>query len=155
MEHKITFSLGDPWGDGHGWFEEFHIKANYSAKEINKAYFDFCNKHDFNYVQEICAEYECGECNQAQTQRLLSLGLINEEDIYHFDSTVFYANERVMQWDKERDGCFDMESLDDYIKIFFKIISKELPDFKWEYNCLNEEILDCLNGAAYGMLNRY
>mgnify|MGYP007106333090 CR=1 FL=1 len=36
--HNITFTLGDPSGDGHGHYVVFHMESNYSVQDITDAY---------------------------------------------------------------------------------------------------------------------
>ncbi len=145
MKYNIYFSLGDPWNDGHGYYSSYRITANYSVKDIENAYMKTTEILGFNFIKEVGSEYECSRwIPEEYTNKLLSLGIINKENIVKEDSE--------FSWDTPK-GCFEFSnSEDEFIEIYFNIVKYSLPDFEWETRDLEEETLSDLNGAAYRLV---
>lgn len=55
--HNITFTLGDPNGDGHGHYIVFHMQSNYSVKDITDAYNKATEILGFDFIKTCCVEY--------------------------------------------------------------------------------------------------
>lgn len=145
MKYNIYFSLGDPWSDGHGINYEYHITANYSVEDIENAYTKTTEILGFNFIKEVGSECECDRwIPKEYTSKLLSLGIINEENIVKEDPE--------FSWGVPK-GCFEFFNMEDeFIEIYFNIVKYSLPDFEWEIRDLEEETLSDLNGAAYGLV---
>ncbi len=145
MKYNIYFSLGDPWNDGHGISYDYHIVTNYSVKDIENAYMKTTEILGFNFIKEVGIEYECDRwIPEEYTSKLLSLGIINKENIVKEDPE--------FSWDAPK-GCYDFnDTEDEFIEIYFNIVKYSLPDFEWEIRDLEEETLSDLNGAAYGLV---
>ena len=141
--HNITFSLGDPWGDGHGHYSEYHMQSNYSVEEIEKAYKEACEIIGLDFVNRIADEYECDWFLDEETTNLfLKYNLIDANSVTPED-----------EGDRSQPAnCFYFENaLDDYLAIFKRIIRLVLPDFILTNRDLEEETLSILDGAAYGL----
>lgn len=137
LNHNIRFSIGDYSWDGHGLYQEYHIVSNYSGEEISKAYQELSEELGWNFLAE-CREYEEQCLTEEGEQYLLKFGIISEFDIL----------------DSQREWCGDtyaIESSDEFVDIFFKLVKIKIPDLIWDYRDLNEENLLLLNGAGYGL----
>lgn len=157
---NCTFILGDRWCDGHGCTSEYHIVTSHSAETIVKAYKDFCDTYGFEYLREVGNEYECfGGIPEKITNKLFDLGILTDKsriirydesgEKYKNDKTDFYKN-----WDFKHDGCYEFDDcLDDFIEIFFNIITFMIPDFTYKVRDLEEETIEVLDGAGYGLVS--
>lgn len=137
--YNITFTLGDPSDDGHGRIREYHIRCNYSAEEITEAYKKAISILGFDYVEDICSEYEESYIDPDKAHILVEHGIISSEDL---ETENYYSTEKGSYW---VDGC------DKYVCIFFEIIRLVLFDCEWYLANFNEEQLFILNGAGYGL----
>lgn len=138
--YYIGFTLGDPSNDGHGMTSEFHIETSHSIKSIEMAYKRATEKLGWNYLETICSEYE--DCT------------INSEQIEDIDKNLDLDIKDILpSWcirDLERKGYCHIGE-DSFLEIFFEIITSEILDFEWNYRELDEDILDILDGAGYGL----
>lgn len=142
--HNITFSLGDPWCDGHGHYSEYHMQSNYSADEIQEAYKKACNIIGLDFVNDIADEYECDWFLDEETTNLfLKHNLIDADQVTPEGKGDCYQPE----------NCFYFDGLDDYLNIFKRIVQLILPDFTLTNRDLEEENLSILDGAAYGLFH--
>lgn len=150
---NITFTLGDPWGDGHGKYDTYHIESNFSVEEITKLYKKFTKENGFDFLKEVGYEYQCSNCIPIEiTERLLQLQIINSESIIQYDPDHNYGYKWYEEYFKNNDGCYQLENgTDDLIDIFFEIIKYMDGDFIWGYRDLKEQNLDILDGAGYGL----
>ena len=141
--HNITFSLGDPWDDGHGKYVEYHMVSNYAADEIEEAYKKACKIIGFDFVSRIADEYECDWFLDEETTNLfLKHHLIDSDRVTSEEDGDTY----------QPANCFYFENgLDDYLNIFCRLIQLILPDFILRTRNLDEETLSILDGAAYGL----
>ena len=137
--HNITFSLGDPCGDGHGHYSEYHMESNYSVKDIQGAYETACTMIGFDFTETIMNEYAYDWfLDQDTTNLFLKYNLIDESEVNRNDEN-YPLN------------CFYFNGLDDYLNIFCRLIRLILPDFILRTRDLNEERLSILDGAADGL----
>lgn len=137
--HNITFKLGDPSDDGHGRIKEYHIRCNYSTEEITKAYKKAISILGFDYVEDICSEYQESYIDPNKARILVEHRIISSENLETED---YYSIKKGSYW---VDGC------DEYVRIFFEIIKLILPDCEWHVANYNEEYLSLLNCAGYGL----
>ena len=142
MYYNIGFALGDPSNDGHGMVSEFHIEASHSIKSIEMAYKRATEKLGWNYLETVCSEYD--DCT------------IDSEQIYDIDKKLGLDIKSILaSWCirdlEEKGSCYLGE--DDFLEIFFEIITSEIPDFEWRYRELKEDTLDILDGAGYGLFS--
>lgn len=144
--HKITFTLGDYGGDGHGMCKVYHMSANYSAEEIDEAYKQATAKLKFDFIKEVASQYgDYGVVIPQYAKILADFKIINRDKIN--------ASDEDSLWGDSSEGCYDIDGKDEYLDIFVDIIRLILPDFYWEYRDLGEEHLECLQGACYGMFD--
>ena len=129
--HNIKFTLGDPWGDGHGYHKEFHLESNYSAADITLAYEKATKRIGFDFVKECCSEWEDTTIESDKTEILIKYDIIDAKDL---DDNVYHI------WNSKY-----------YVEIFIKIIKLIIPDFILQDRDIREEELIILNGAAYGI----
>lgn len=130
-EYNICFELGDESNDGHGHSEKFHMSSNYSAKEITDFLNEFEKKTGINICKE-CEDYEENRLSKEATEKLLELGIIDQEYI-------------------EKDGRYYVDGTDDFVDIIENCLKYVVKDFEWHYRNLKEDVLYKLNGAGYGL----
>lgn len=148
MEHKLTFTLGDPSWDGHGLTSVYYIICNHSGQEIEAAYKEMCKKLGFDFL-ELFDEYECGYMiSEEHTTALLENGII-EPDRVIAEETLGDCS----YYDEEDLGAMELDGEDEFVDIFFNIVKKELPDFEWKHANLGYETLKVLRGAGYGLFS--
>lgn len=138
--HNITFTLGDPSGDGHGHYIVFHMQSNYSVKDITDAYNKATEILGFDFIKTCCAEYADHCIRNLYTPILVKYNIIKAEgleteDYYSISKGDYYIE----------DGT------EEYVDIFIKIIKLVLKDFILEYRNLQEDSLAILDFAAYGL----
>lgn len=137
--HNITFTLGDPSDDGHGRIKEYHIRCNYSAEEITEAYKKATSILGFDYVENVCSEYEESYIDPDKACILIERGIISSE---YLEPEDYYSIKKGSYW---------VDDCDEYVRIFFEIIKLILPDCEWRVANYNEECLSLLNCAGYGL----
>lgn len=146
MEHKLTFTLGDPYWDGHGLTSVYYITCNYSSEEIELAYKEMCEKLGFDFL-ELFSEYKCGRTiSEEHTKILLDSEIIDPDRVITEETLSKYS------WYDERDlntVCLDGE--DEYLEIFFNIVRKKLSNLEWHTATLDFKTLTILDGAGYGL----
>ena len=130
-EYNICFELGDESHDGHGHSEKFHMTSNYSAKEITDFLNEFEKKTGINICKE-CEDYEENRLSKEATEKLLELGIIDQEYI-------------------EKDGRYYVEGTDDFVDIIENCLKYVVKDFEWHYRNIKEDVLYKLNGVGYGL----
>ena len=133
MEYNITFTLGDPSGDGHASTSEYHLICTHSTEDIENAYKKFIDEFGFDYVKDIGNDYEPSTIlTEKEAKILVSIGAIPIEFV-------------------EDDGSYYFSDLEkEYIDIFAGIINHYIPNFNWKERDLQESELHLLRGAAYG-----
>lgn len=148
MEHKLTFTLGDPSWDGHGLTSVYYITCNHSSEEIESAYKEMCEKLGFDFL-ELFSDYECSLIlSQEHTEILVENGIINPDKVITERTLEEYS------WYGEEDlNAVEIEGEDDYLEIFFNIIKVKLPDLEWDRAKLDFDTLSVLDGAGYGLFH--
>lgn len=139
LNHNIGFFTGDYGGDGHCLYQEYHIVSNYSGEEISKAYQELSKELGWHFLEE-CRGYREQRLTKEGEQHLLKLGILSESDML--------ASKE--EWDGD---TYTIESSDEFIDIFFKLVKIKIPDLMWDYRDLNEESLYLLDGAGYGLFS--
>lgn len=138
--HNITFTLGDPGGDGHGHYVVFHMESNYSVKDITDAYNKATNLLGFDFISTCCVKYQESYIKPTYASILVKYGVLNKISL---EDTDFYGVSK---------GTYYIdEGINEYIDIFIKIIKLVLKDFTLEYRDLQEDSLSILDFAAYGL----
>lgn len=130
--YNIYFNIGDKSNDGHGRYEEFHIKCNYSVDVITDIYDEICMELNWKFCDE-CSDYENIQISDKGVNNLLKLKIITKNDL--------------------KNGNYYIYTPDDFIEIFFNIIKTKLPNLIWEDRDLNESILYCLDESGYGLFS--
>lgn len=146
LKYKMEFSLGDPSGDGHRYYDTNYIRSNYSADDISKIYHEACKKLGFDFVKEAAAEYEDRNLNSKYVAILIENNIITKECpliVSEEDSSYYFGDE----------GSIYFDTSEDYIELFFNIIKWIKPDFEWEYTFYDGDILRTLQGAGYGLFD--
>lgn len=138
--HNITFTLGDPSGDGHGHYAVFHMESNYSVKDITDAYNKATNLLGFDFIKTCCVKYQESYIKPMYASILVKYGVLNKISL---EDTDFYGVSKGMYY--VDDG------VNEYVDIFIKIIKLVLKDFTLEYRDLHEDSLSILDFAAYGL----
>ena len=132
MEYNITFTLGDPDGDGHANTSTYHMECSHSIEEIEHAYKKFVDEFGFDYVESVGVKYRPPMVlTEKETEILVSIGAIPIE--YVDDKKYYFDNAE-----------------EEYIDIFKGIIRHYIPNFEWKERNLQETELYLLWGAAYG-----
>lgn len=135
--YNITFTLGDPGGDGHANTSEYHMVSNYSSKNIDDAYRKAVDIIGFDFVKKVGADWEDSSISEPYFSILVDKGILNRKDFeYEWKGKI------------EFDPYIDEEI---YIDTFIKLIKLVLPDFELKFRDLKEESLTVLEGAAYGI----
>lgn len=138
--YNITFTLGDPSGDGHGHYVVFHMESNYSVQDITNAYNKATNLLGFDFINTCCVKYQESYIKPTYASILVKYGILNKISL---EDTDFYGVSK---------GTYYIdEGINEYIDIFIKIIKLVLKDFILEYRNLHEDSLDILDFAAYGL----
>lgn len=138
--HNITFTLGDPSGDGHGHYIVFHMQSNYSVKNITDAYNKATEILGFDFIKTCCVKYQESYIKPTYASILVKYGILNKISL---EDTDFYGVSKGMYY--VDDG------VNEYVDIFIKIIKLVLKDFTLEYRDLHEDSLSILDFAAYGL----
>lgn len=152
--HNITFTLGDPSGDGHANTIDYHMVSNYSAQEIDKAYLDAKKVLGFDYCRKVGNEYCDSSIKRDYVKSLLSNNIITEKNIEMYGTeSVDYDDILIYQ---DEDGEFHLNTdwgmkCGVFLELFERIVKLVLPDFVMTSRDLNEKTIHCLEGAAYGL----
>jgi hypothetical protein len=132
LTHIITFTLGDPSGDGSGLKEDWRIKTTHSAKEIDDALRKFKDEFGID-IQDICSDYQCSTIYSDEAEILVKQGIIDKDGL-----------------DKNGDYYVDGDS--DFVSIAMMMVKHYIPEFDWShYTDDNEEQCLQLEGAGYGL----
>lgn len=135
--YNITFTLGDPGGDGHASTSEYHMVSNYHGQEIDDAYKKACEIIGFDYIKNIGVEYQDSSIDEKYFNILVEKKVIDRKDFeYESEGKTYLSLYLDEQW---------------YLYIFINICRLVLPDLILDFRDLEEEQLYCLNGAAYGI----
>ena len=143
LKYKMEFSLGDPSGDGHEYYNTSYIKSNYSANDIDNIYKEACKKLGFDYVVVAASEYEDRTLDIKYVSILIEKGVITK-DYY------LIVTEEDLDYYGDKGQIF-FDEIDDFIKLYFDIIKWAKPDFEWEYVPYEGTILWTLQGTGYGL----
>jgi|GEM_PF-5942548 len=144
--YNIGFTLGDPWADGHGGYETYHMKSNYAPDVIKAAYIKASKLLGFDFIKECCAECDAYYIEPGYAKILADKGIINKK----------YLNKNP-EWIPvgAYSLCEGEKATDEFVDVFIDIIKLVKPDFILEKRNLQEEDLDILNGAGYGITDKH
>jgi len=137
MKYKMGFTMGDYSQDGHNISEVKHIECNYSVEEITKAYKEASKELGFDFINEVCKEYEEHSMPISVANRLNGIHAIDIEDYEDQDGGLLY-----------------IEDANEYIDIFFGIVRTKLPNLEYSDVVILEDKLDLLQGAGYGLYHQ-
>lgn len=138
--YNITFTLGDPGGDGHGHYVVFHMESNYSVKDITDAYSEATEILGFDFIKTCCTGYKESYIKPIYASILVNHGILNKISL---ENTDFYG--------VSKGSYYVDDGIEEYVDIFIKIIKLVLKDFTLEYRDLQEDSLSILDFAAYGL----
>lgn len=117
MDKKFKFKLpiGDWSCDGHCQCEWYVIESNTPLEDVREAYFESVKKTGFDFIKEVCSEYESHTIDEPTYEALKELNIdfgfeIIEEDL--------------------EEGIWIEEN--DYIKMLFQFIRLSNPFIKLE-----------------------
>jgi len=136
LNHNITFTLGDTSSYGHCMTSTYHFVCNYSTEEIEKAYKEATKELGFDFIHNVCVEYEDNLLSLEYAEILVEKGVLHKEWIEDSENEYMY-----------------IDGEEEYIDIVFGIIKLKLPLLTYDYRDLNEESLLILNDAAYGLFH--
>lgn len=136
--YNITFTLGDPSGDGH--YVVFHMESNYSVQDITNAYNKTTDLLGFDFIKTCCVKYQESYIKPTYASILVKYGILNKISL---EDTDFYGVSKGMYYIDD--------GVNEYVDIFIKIIKLVLKDFTLEYRDLHEDSLSILDFAAYGL----
>ena len=139
--YNIVFTLGDRWADGHGGYETFHMRSNYAPGAIKIAYIQASKLLGFDFIKECCSEYKEYYIKPEYTKVLIDKGIIDKRT-YKDDNYIPIG----AYWVGESGSATD-----EFVDIFIKIVRLINPNFILEDRNLQEESLDILEGAGYGI----
>lgn len=149
MEHKLTFTLGDPYWDGHCLTSDYYIVCNHSSEEIESVYKEMCKELEFDFL-ELFSEYECSRyIPKEYTKILLENELINPDRVITEETLSKYR-----YYNEDKLGTVELDGEDEYLNIFFNIVRKKLPDLEWNMATLGFKTLTILDGAGYGLFHQ-
>lgn len=127
---KIRFTLGD-WSDsGHGKKETYHMKSNYSAKEINEVLLKYENETGSN-ISSWCMDDGDTIIHSYDTNSLVTMGIVSSSEIIN--------------------GEYDCENALGYIDLISRIIKYYIPDFEWDYESYEDEETLYIDKGGYGL----
>ena len=148
MEHKLTFTLGDPYWDGHGLTSVYYITCNHSSEEIESAYKEMCEKLGFDFL-ELFARFECSmNIPEKYTEILVENGIISPDRVITEETL-----SECSWYDEEDLDTVELDGEDEYLEIFFNIVKAKLPDLEWDRAVLDFKPLSILDGAGYGLFH--
>ena len=140
--YNIVFTLGDRWADGHGGYETFHMRSNYTSGAIKIAYIQASKLLGFDFIKKCCSEYE--ECYiKPEYAKVLADKSIIDKEYINKNGTYCPVG---AYWLGESDSATN-----EFVDIFIKIVRLINPNFVLEERDLQEESLDILEGAGYGI----
>jgi hypothetical protein len=93
--HRIDLILGDPSGDGHGKSQTVVINSNLSKHELLAPYQAGTKLVGFDFINEVCKEYEDCRMKREYKTKLLELGFFDfyedglEQDTCYLDQELF------------------------------------------------------------------
>ena len=93
--HRIDLILGDPSGDGHGQSQTVVINSSLSNGELLTAYQAGTKLVGFDFINEVCEQYEDCRMSRKYKTKLLELGFFDfyedglEEDTCYLDQELF------------------------------------------------------------------
>ena len=129
--YNITFTLGDPSGDGH--YVVFHMESNYSVQDITNAYNKATKILGFDFIKTCCVKYQESYIKPTYASILVKYGTLHKISL---EDTDFYGVAK---------GTYYVDDgVDEYVDIFIKIIKLVLKDFEWKERDLNETTLNLL-----------
>lgn len=142
--HKITLVLGDWSNDGHGKTELFTIDSNLNTKEVLRAYKKVSKKLGFNFIEDVCADYQECSIYKEHIKILIQNGL-KLETVFLDDWALKEAREVL-----ESDGDDDISLwTEPYIEIFLFIVKLGYPGFEYNHAKSNQHI----NIGGYGFFD--
>lgn len=135
LTYTMKFTLGDS-------LEVFYVKSNYNERQISNIYKEACDKLGFNYVEEAASDDRFLEAKYVK--KLIEYEIIDKDH-------VLITKEEDNHWYFGETGDIYFEEPIDFIELFFLIIKRFKPDFKWELTEPVDEILWILDGAGNGL----
>ena len=142
MNYNYCFSCGDPYGDGHCRYEEFHITANKTVEEIDQGFKKVNEILGYN-ILDLCSEWGEEFLSEKIISHLNDLGIFKDTDLQ--ESISDYLNDAPTELDYYLDSIPE-----DLITIVFAALKVLVyPDFEWSYRDLEEQCLYPLHGLGY------
>lgn len=130
LTNVVSLVVGDRSGDGHDKRETTVLKSNLSGPEIMSAYQKATKKLGFDFITEVCAEYEDRTVPASKLKTLVEHGLVIEDTFADYEINI--CKDAVEAGD---DDLSDGVSIwvDTYVEIFLFIIKLGNQDFEYEY----------------------
>lgn len=133
LKHKVQFTLGDVYDDGHGNTKTIYMKSNYSANEIDNLIRKFCKETGCD-INEWCDGYDDGYISNEEFEKLIKNNVINPN-----------------KWNYEEEYGILINDVDEFVYLLGICITHVAPDFRWEYEELDYSTILALNGIGYGL----
>jgi hypothetical protein len=89
---KIKFPIGDWSDDGHGKCDWFIIETNKTVEEVREIHFSCKEKLGFD-IGDLCRDYEEHSINEEITAKLISLGIVEENNPCIIEDERFWPGE--------------------------------------------------------------
>lgn len=142
-----TLILGDWSKDGHSLSDTIHIASNINNKEIEKAYKKATKKLGFDFIDDVCRDYEDDLCPKDILNILIKYKF-SINDLYidpKFTGDLENATE--VFTNKDSDGLHLRK--DSFLYIYLFIIKLGNKNFKYEI--LEEELNPSIHIGGYGL----
>lgn len=137
--HKIEIDIGDSDINGHGRYTTYIIYSNYSADDIEQAYYKATDLLGFNLLKECCTKYKENCIKPEYAKILVDKQILSSDELVQEDSKYL------------KKGSYIVESPSTYLYIYLDIVGLILSDL--QFNEADDiEYLD-LNNAGYGLFD--
>jgi len=139
----MTLVLGDWSGDGHGQMDKINILSNLDKKEVLKSYKKGSKILGFNFIDDVCADYEDTFLPKKHLESLIEQG-------FKFANLSSYDKKNLKEClEEDCDGNGFSIWIDHYTDIFLFVVKLGNKDF--EYEVLKEELCPTINIGGYGL----
>ena len=144
-DKMISLVLGDESGDGHQKTENFNILSNLDKNDLLKAYKAATEKLGFNFIDEICEEYENRLCPKENLDILIKHGL----KIDDLGLTVKYDLKEATDAFENDDSNGYSFWTESYVNVFLFIVKLGNKDF--QIKILKGDLNPTINIGGYGL----
>lgn len=147
MKHIISLVLGDWSSDGHGKTDTVNIKSNLDKNELFKSYKKGSKKVGFNFIDEVCSDYEDGLLSKNYLNLLVKQGFT--VDSLGNDISISNLIEVTEAFEADSEGL-DLDT-ETYTRIFLFIT--KLGNEKFQYEILKQKDSPTIEIGGYGLFS--